>query len=226
MKTTYGTIFLGGILSLATSSFSSEHVHAVNFSSKPEFFLQTGIFSENESVESRDFVVINQKSSGTMLTSQLGMGAALGIVGGLVGGRIGGAAANCNENSEFLCGLGQAVIGSTLGLILGSSTGVYVAGKAVNHEGTFGSTLVGSLGGTLGGGYLALKYLDGNNLIPFFILIVASPVLGGMLGYHLSDRVNVDFSFNPEPPKINPMVVNRPSIQDLQMALSFVFLRL
>jgi hypothetical protein len=71
---------------------------------------------------------------------------ALGALGGQIG-RL--AAGDCREDSNndwscFLHGLGEVVIGASVGASAGAATGVYGYGAATDHQGSFWGALGGS----------------------------------------------------------------------------------
>ncbi len=103
------------------------------------------------------------------------MGAGLGLVGGLVG-----ASASRDESEGIL-------LYGSLGLVVGTSAGVILAGDNAATDYSLGLTLAGSTIGTILGWRIVI---DSNNLEPAVALgiLVGAPTLGAMLGFNASRR--------------------------------------
>lgn len=135
--------------------------------------------------------------------SALGGIAGLGF-GLLVGGAVGEAAAgSCVERDDdtslfgdcFLHGVGETVLGASIGGTLGAAGGVYMVGELTGHDGSFAATLGGSSLGTLAGfGFIALAG-DVDDDVQSGILTglgLALPVAGALVAYGLSNDPHDD----------------------------------
>lgn len=119
---------------------------------------------------------------------QVALGTAFGLAAGLAGGYIGVAIEGCNDNDDFLCGLGGVALGATTGIVLGSATGVYLGGRSETVTISYGRTLLGSTAGLVAGALLigALDGVAGSDVTPALLLI--TPAMGAALLGNTSRR--------------------------------------
>ncbi len=108
------------------------------------------------------------------------LGTGLGAIGELSGGYVG---FNVDVLSGHEAGPGLA-IGTLLGATLGVAPGVWLGGRTLGGDGSWGWSLIGgALGSGLGAAVLAIK-----NSTATLIIALALPVLGSITGYELSSN--------------------------------------
>ena len=124
------------------------------------------------------------------VAGEVAVGAGIGFVGLLLGGAA-GAGLECSSGcpGDF-GGLGGAIVGGAVGGVLGVGVGIYLIGNAGEQTGSFGATLGGAvLGATVGGLVAAGMANHGSSLdSAAVVLFVASPFVGGVLGFNLTRR--------------------------------------
>ncbi len=174
----------------------------------------------------------NSFSTPALIGTQIAAGSLLGVLGLVVGGTIGYSLSKNLENSEnyeTYNSLGTVFIGATVGFIALSSFGIYEGGKMANHGGKYIPTLAGSIIGPIVIGFLGNGLLKNNTSesiqVPYAWAFVLSPIIGGIVGYSLSDRIHVDAAFIPQPSE-NSIARIKPTLKDLQLKTEFILLRL
>ena len=111
---------------------------------------------------------------------ELVLGTGLGALGELSGGYLG---FNVDVLSGREAGPGTS-IGTALGATLGVAPGVWLGGRTMGGDGSWGWSLIGSAAGSgLGAAVLAIK-----NTTATLIIAIALPVLGSIAGYELSSN--------------------------------------
>ena len=154
-------------------------------------FLSVQIFSQTQSLASRisfsnnshlqtDSLLIEKSSKSFLFIPKIVGQEAAGIVVGCVTGYVLGLSASWigsdHNRSMYRDG---AIYGALLGYALGNATIIYWTGNTKEIQGSFGYTLLGSLGGMVIGVYL--HELKKNNM-PIYIL----PGVGGIIAFYLS----------------------------------------
>ena len=122
---------------------------------------------------------------GGRLFGEVVLGSFVGLGGALVGGLV-GALLCVGEGGEFDC-LGSALIG---GYVIGSMSfglGVAVVGRSGSQTGSTGAAVGGGLLGSLIG-MVALFGLNNTSAELAVTVVLASPVLGAMIGFNATRR--------------------------------------
>lgn len=124
------------------------------------------------------------------------IGNAAGTAGALAGGGLGYAlAGDCDETRDddsffgpcAFHGVGEMVIGGTLGATFGGAAGIYAYGELSGHDGSYWAAAAGFAGGLLvtGGFGVLVSDLEAGPAMTWAALFTL-PALGGTLGYVLS----------------------------------------
>ena len=157
------------------------------------FFLSVQLYSQTQSLAYRipflnnshlqtDSLLIEKSSKSFLFIPKIVGQEAAGIVVGCVTGYVLGLSASWigsdHNRSMYRDG---AIYGALLGYALGNATIIYWTGNTKEIQGSFGYTLLGSLGGMAIGVYL--HELKKNNM-PIYIL----PGVGGIIAFYLSAK--------------------------------------
>jgi hypothetical protein len=119
--------------------------------------------------------------SGGRLVGQIAVGGALGIVVGGIGGGMLGYALDPKQGCRDFCGLGGFVLGGTIGMVLLTPAGVYLAGSTGGQTGSYGAALAGAALGAATG--IALS-IAAESPAPFLI----GPTIGAVIGFNSTRR--------------------------------------
>ncbi|MGI9176020.1 MAG: hypothetical protein ACR2GR_11950 [Rhodothermales bacterium] len=139
-----------------------------------------GILSRSDSLAGRPPSASTKRKAG-----QVAAGALAGAGAGLAGGFIGAALSSCG-NGDFLCGLEGAALGILLGEVIGSTAGVYLAGRTAETTSSIGFTLLGSVAG-LSASILLASAVSSSDYFVVPVLLLGAPV-GATLAYNLRRR--------------------------------------
>lgn len=142
-------------------------------------------------------------NEGLVRTLQSGAGLVGGALLGVSGAALGVSAVDCSSDpgeENFGCGIAKGisgVMGASAGYIIGTSLGVYLAGRGLHREGSFWAGFAGAVAGFAAGALVANQM----NLetTPMVIVIMGASNLFSVGTYAWSDRVQTRFSFAPEP---------------------------
>ena len=129
--------------------------------------------------------------SGAFLSGLVGE-VALGTLGIYLGFL---SAGHCEESPDddtflgecFLHGVGEATVGSLVGINVGAPAGVYAYGALTGHEGSYGWATAGAALGTLAGIGLTTAMDNEAGLVLMGLMVPAGAVLGYQLGAPSAD---------------------------------------
>lgn len=129
-------------------------------------------------------------SSGSPVAGQIVFGLLGGAFAMVVGGAIGAAidSANCGHDDWF-CGLGGAMVGGGIGLVLGSTAGVYAVGSNRQQTASFPVMIGASMLGLVAGAAVA-GVIDAPGEVVMTLLIF-TPTLGALVGFNATRRARV-----------------------------------
>jgi hypothetical protein len=135
---------------------------------------------------------------------QAGVGLVLGVTGTYLGAAAGKAIDPCNEkkdeeNAIDLCNSSGTTIGAIGGYLLGTTAGVYGAGRLFGREGSLWMTAGGAALGLLAGGLLSTQF-DETPAFQVISLLALSQGLA-LFGNYWSDRVKINAELETVPRK-------------------------
>lgn len=140
---------------------------------------------------------------GWVRTLQSGAGLMGGALVGATGLGIGISLVDCSDDPDvdtFGCGIAKAafaIIGASTGYVIGTSLGVYLAGKGLYREGSFWAGFAGAAVGFAAGALMANQF--DLETTPMLLLTLGASNLFSVGTYAWSDRVQARVGFAPEP---------------------------
>jgi hypothetical protein len=154
---------------------------------------------------------------------QAGSGLILGIAGSYLGATAGKAIDPCNEkedeeNTLDLCNSSGTTLGAVGGYLIGTTAGIYGAGRIFGRDGYLWLTAGGATLGLLAGGLVSTQ-ADDNPVLQVVSLLALSQGLA-LFGYQWTDRVQVRAGLKTVPGKTSrgetssrPKLALRPEVE-------------
>jgi hypothetical protein len=143
---------------------------------------------QNKSIPSFGNTAADYNPSTTQLGYQFGSGALFGAAGILVGGFTGYAASGFEGDN--LSSLPHLFIGTAVGYLFGTSSGIYFVADSDLHDASFGYIMLGNIIGTgvgIGSSLIAESTFNGNLSSTISVgITISSTIIGGMVANNLS----------------------------------------
>lgn len=170
--------------------------------------------------------------SASRLALQFGSGTLFGAAGVFVGGFTGYAA---NGFEDDLSSLAPLFLGSTVGYLMGTSSGIYIVANSNSYDASFGYILLGNIvgaGAGITGTLLIRNALNKSSLGKVSgIISLCSTIIGGMIANKMSIKKRSNQSFallnfsngNPQfaVPKIELTKTNHVRFNDMETRHSY-----